>query len=539
MASKRRRTWVGQIGWRLLLVGVIALASSPLVAPHSVTAEAPKSDIVPFVRIFGAWFARNRVYRTANAYIGAQNDYYDRLHAKAQEQLRARELGGLRSSQVAAYVKVVVLIEREREAMIQFAESEKRAARTEFIKQVNNTLVNVMLSTSAATRVLGAMKDGVRSSKGMINRALDELAGGGSGALAEVQQVRQTASWVAIAGEIVGGNVGSQMREAANGVVVTIDRGVGEMEEGLVQVRGDLDGLEASIEDLEARGRQPAASEVASDALISVVTGEEADPAGEAILDLLGRKAGRSGGGFKERARAALAGNVVARCAAIGERYRQVLRMSILQEEVPGDVFQDLIQPLSCEVIDLEALAREDEATPSGPEVAQATPGDEEPPLVTPAGPQATPGEEQPPLVTPADQELDPCAVMPPGGRLGRVDENTCFATFSTEPAGRTVQLALLYPHVQPETTCQSMAQDSDYHTVIGEWPLGLCGYLIDANYKGEKVGGYTGWSIFFVLDRFTVRVATNEEYPANKDWIESTAAEIEENISTYLNLGG
>jgi hypothetical protein len=163
----------------------------------------------------------------------------------------------------------------------------------------------------------------------------------------------------------------------------------------------------------------------------------------------------------------------------------------------------------------------------------------EEPPLVTPAGPQATPGEEQPPLVTPAAQVLDPCAVMPPGGRLGRVDENTCFATFSTEPAGRTVQLGLLYPQVQPESACQSMAQGSDYHTVIGEWPLGVCGYLIDANYKGEKVGGYTGWSIYFVLDRFTVRVATNQEFPANKDWVVSTAEEIEQNIRTYLSQGG
>jgi flagellar basal body rod protein FlgC/cell division septation protein DedD len=540
MASKKPRTWVGQICWRLLVVGVMTLPISLLAAPYGVTANAPESDVVPVMRIFVAWVGRNRVYRTANAYISAQNDYYDRLHAKALEQLRARELGGLRTSQVAAYVKAVALIEREREAMIQFAESEKRAARTEFIEQANNTVVNVMLSTSAATRVLGAMTDGVRSSKGMINRALDELGGGGSGALAEVQQVRETASWVGMAGEIVGGNVGSRIRAVANGVVDTIERPTAEIEAGLVQVLGDLDGLEASIEDLEARGRQPTASEVASDAVMIVATGEQSDPAAEAIVDLLAGKAGQNGGGFRDRARAALAGNVMARCAAIGTRYREVLfqlEMSVTDEEA-----RDTIQVPSCSVVDLGALAREDEAVPAGPEVAQETPRDAEPPREMPATPQiaqATPPVAEPTPERPAAETLDPCAVMPPGGTLGLVNENTCFATFSAEPAGRTVQLGLLYPHAQPENVCQSIAQGSDYHTVIGEWPLGLCGYLIDANYKGQKVPGYTGWSIYFVLDRFTVIVGTNEEYPANKDWVVSTADEIEQNIRTYLSQGG
>jgi hypothetical protein len=42
-----------------------------------------------------------------------------------------------------------------------------------------------------------------------------------------------------------------------------------------------------------------------------------------------------------------------------------------------------------------------------------------------------------------------------------------------------------------------------------------------------------------FVLDRFTARVATKEECPANKDWIESTAAEIEADIRSVLRLHG
>lgn len=73
--------------------------------------------------------------------------------------------------------------------------------------------------------------------------------------------------------------------------------------------------------------------------------------------------------------------------------------------------------------------------------------------------------------------------------------------------------------------------------TVIESVPIGECGYRIDVHYQGQKTGSYSGWQISFILDRFEVRVATKDEYPANKDWVEATAAEIEASIRTYLNL--
>jgi hypothetical protein len=52
-------------------------------------------------------------------------------------------------------------------------------------------------------------------------------------------------------------------------------------------------------------------------------------------------------------------------------------------------------------------------------------------------------------------------------------------------------------------------------------------------------MGGYYGWGIFFVLDLFSVMVSTNEEHPANQEWVESTAKSIEAEIQAYLEARG
>ena len=557
MTPNKGRSWVERIGWRLLLVAMLTLPTPLLVAPSGAQAAPAQSAGGPIIGLFAAWIARNRVYRTANAYIDRQHEYYGRLHAKAQEQLRSRSLGGLRTSQVAAYVKVVVLIERERRAMIQFAESEKLAARTKFGERVNNTVVNVMLSTTPATRVLGAMKDALGSSKGMINHALDKLAGEGSGALAEVHRVRDTASWVSVAGEIIGGKAGRQIRTAANGVVDALDGPMTDVQKGLEEVSAHLDDVDEIVTDLQGRGYLPSAGEVAREALISVVTGEQPDPAAEAVVDVLAKKTGQ-GGGFRDRARAALAGNVVARCSAIGARYRQILQVSIVQEELPEDVVQNLIQPPSCKVIDLDALAGEDgEERPAETQVAQATPEDKEPAGDAPTA-QAPPTAMPSPTVTPSPtvapsptvtpsptagtalQDLDPCDLMPPGGVQTSDDERTCVHQYATEWRVRAIQINRMFRPAGPDDPfCQSMEKTYDNQTTLAKWPLGVCGFVFDVHYEGKKIPGYTGWHIAFVLDHFHVRVFTKEEYPANKDWVESTAAQIEADIRSRAGLSG
>lgn len=358
---------LSHIAWRLLLAWMIAIPASLMSAPLKTTAHNPQSDILPVVGLFTAWLARNRVYRTANAFIDDRNDHYDQLHAKALEQLQARQVGGLRQSQVAAYVKVVVLIEQERRTAIQFAETEKRAARTQFIDKVNNTMVNVMISTNAVTRVLSTMQKGLKSSKDFINRALGELSGAGGGIMADIQSVRQHASYVSLAGGVIGGKTGAQIRSAGNRVVGLIDRPTAEIEAGLNQVSQDLDDLSAIVSDLQTKGYLPGASEVARESLIRLVSREQQDPAVEAILDLLGR--GKSGD-FRERARTVLIGRSMARCAAIGSRYREIL----LKYQMPGENQQEISLP-ACEIDSVTALSGDEPE----PETARQETGSTEP----------------------------------------------------------------------------------------------------------------------------------------------------------------
>jgi hypothetical protein len=355
----KRSPW--SFSWRLVLVVLVAMPFSLLSTPNRVEAAGGVSAVIPFAGVLAGWRGRNRIYRTANAYMEEKREYYDRLRAKAKEQLEARQIGGLRDSQVAAYVKVVGLIEGERQAMIDYAESEKRAARAAFIEQVERAIVNRMLGSTAVTRVLGALAKGVRSSQDLIDGVLEELSGGGSGALADVQRARRIGSRMTIAGQLIGGNVGRGIRNAGARIVAAIDRPTGEIQAGLEQVRGELGELGAAVSDLQARGVTLTASQVTREVAVKVVTGEQVDPAVEAIVSLLAGKAGREGGTFRGRARSALIGNFVARCAAIGKRYREAVAR--LEGEAAGAEMSDEQSISICNAIDLDQLAEEVQAT--------------------------------------------------------------------------------------------------------------------------------------------------------------------------------
>jgi hypothetical protein len=368
---------------RLMLVAAFTLPSVLYLEPARVEAAGGLvSDVIPFAGILGGLRARNRIYRTANAYIDEKREYYDRLRAKALEQLQAREVGGLRDSQVAAYVKVVGMIENERQAMIDFSESEKRAAREQFIDTVEQTIVNRLLGSTAVGRVLGALAKGVNSSQDLIDRALEELSGGGSGTLADVQRVRRIASRMTVAGELIGGKVGQGIRAAGTRIVETIDKPTGEIEAGLEQVRGELGELGAAVSDLQARGVTPTASQVTQEVAVKVVTGEQVDPAVEAIVGLLAGRMNSEGGTFRGRAREALIGTFVARCAAIGQRYREAVAR--LEGEAAGaEIGQE--QALSaCNAINLDQMAQEAQATSQAALLTKTPETDVAPPNVKP-----------------------------------------------------------------------------------------------------------------------------------------------------------
>jgi len=368
---RRNRMRVGSFPWRRLVTAAAALLLAlPLLlgsfAPP-VEAAGP-SDLVPFLRVLIGWRNRNRVYRTVNPFIAEKQAYYDALHAKALEQLAAREVGGLRDSQVAAFVKVVGLIERERQATIDFAESEKRAARETFIDTLEDEIKTRMLASTPATRVLGALSNGVRSSRDFIDRALNELAGGGGGVMAEVHRARRIAARVTLVGQLVGGKFGERIRDAGARVVELIDEPTGEIEAGLAQAQEQLGDLEAMVKDLQAQGYQPTAGEVGQEVLITLITGDEASPAVQAIVDMLVAKAGREGG-FRTRARDAMLGGAAARCAVKAEQIRQVLFR--LEMDIAGDEDRagDEGDLPTCQVVDLadpdEVVAAAPTATPT------------------------------------------------------------------------------------------------------------------------------------------------------------------------------
>jgi hypothetical protein len=391
LRNARARMRVGSFSWRPLISALAALLLAlPLllggVAP-AVEAAGP-SNLVPFLRVVIGWRNRNRVYRTVNPFIAEKQAYYDALHAKALEQLAAREVRGLRDSQVAAFVKVAALIMRERQATIDFAESEKRAARETFIDTLEDEIKSRMLASTPATRVLGALGKGVRSSRDLIDRALTELAGASGGAMAEVVRARRIAARVTIAGQLVGGKLGERIRRAGARVVELIDQPTGEIEAGLVQAQEELGNLEALVEDLQAQGYQPTASEVGQEVLITLITGDEASPAVQAIVDMLVAKSGREGD-FRKRARDAILGGTAARCAVKAQQIRQVilrLEMDIAGDEDQAGDERDL--PI-CQVIDLggadEAVAAAPTATPTVGIEASPTPA----PTVTEPPPAA------------------------------------------------------------------------------------------------------------------------------------------------------
>jgi hypothetical protein len=360
--------------WNLLMALIVALPAIMAAGVRDV--QAGGAGPIPLIGVFAGWGSRNKVYRTAEGFIDEKARYYDALRDTARQQLLDRETTyGLRDNQVGAYVKLVALIEGEREAMIAFAESEKKAARDEFIDIIQDEITNRMLASTPATKLLGAMGKGINSSQDFLNTALDKLAGGSGGTLEEIQKVKKIAQRMTIAGQLIGGNFGQTIRSAGANVADIIGKPTAEIEAGLIQVQEELGELGDLISEAQQQGYTPTASQTTREVVIALVTGDSDNPAIAAIADMLTAKHG-GGGDFRDRAKAILLGNTSARCAARTEQIRQVvlrLEMNIEGEESPDD--SDLP---TCQVIDIPTLVAETikAAETAGAGEAESTPQD-------------------------------------------------------------------------------------------------------------------------------------------------------------------
>lgn len=339
--------------WRILLVLALVLPAS-LAAPAR-EVEAGGSSPIPFLALITGLVKRNRVYREANSFIKDQAEYYDALRETARRQLLDREMTyGLRDNQVAAYTKVVALIEQERQSMYDFAESEKKAARTEFIDTVQHEITNRMLASTPATQVLGAMTHGINSSQGFLDGALAKLAGDDGGFLEDVAKVRRIAERIEIAGGVIGGSLGKAIRTAGAKVVELIDKPTSEIEADLIQVQGELGALGDLVRGLQGRGYQPTASQTTREVVVTLVSGEESEhPTIQAIVDMLIAKHG-GGGSIRDRARDVLLGNASARCAARVEQIRQVIFR--LEMDAANGGATNTSDITSCQTIDLTSM---------------------------------------------------------------------------------------------------------------------------------------------------------------------------------------
>lgn len=137
-------------------------------------------------------------------------------------------------------------------------------------------------------------------------------------------------------------------------------------------------------------------------------------------------------------------------------------------------------------------------------------------------------------------QPMGPCDLMPPGERSSRAEDNQCIHHYSDQPGERLIQIwQSPSGSLDHEKACQSIV-DSEFHIVMKEVDYGVCGYQVQPAVEGTPgVLGYIGWSVIYIFDGYSIRVHTNDSYPANQTWIYAMAEEIEQNIHKTLEGGG
>jgi hypothetical protein len=348
----------------LLAASLLAASSYPALAKAAPPAGGV-GDVVPFLGVVVGWGHRNRIYSDANAFISDRNRYYDSLRDTARRQLIDREIGGLHDSQVAAYVKLVALIERNRRAETDVAEARKREARAAFHRRLEGVLLQRVLGTEALQRLLGAMANGANRGQGLIDAALNKLSGGGGGFLSELERVRRIARDVEAVSGAVGGPTGNGLRRAAGRIAATIERPQQLIKADLERVRDELGQLSELTETLARTGRTPSAAALAQGLILRPPGGSD-DPAVEAISALLSRLA-VANGSLRDQARAAVRAGFVARCAAISSEFRQALARLAEGGEADGDVVSSIA---ACTPAELDSGAVAKETT-----TAEAAPG--------------------------------------------------------------------------------------------------------------------------------------------------------------------
>jgi hypothetical protein len=326
MRPSRTRSAAGRLASRAvvaLLAASLALGNSAAFVAQAAPPAQGLTNVVPFLGVFVGWSHRNKIYREANNFIADRNEYYDALRDTARRQLANREIAALRPSQVAAYTKLVAMIEQNRQGEIAVAEARKREARSAFNRRLEGVIIQRVLGTGAIQRVFGAMRKGINNSQDFLDTAIDNVSGDAGGVLAQVERVRTVARDVETVAGFIGGPTGAGLRRAAGRIASAIERPQEMIRSDLEKVRGDVGDLGGTVDTLAAAGRTPSAGALAKGLILRTPEGSD-DPAVQAV-SILVSKLSVGDGSLQDRAKAAIQAGFVARCTAIADAYRQAL----------------------------------------------------------------------------------------------------------------------------------------------------------------------------------------------------------------------
>ena len=317
-------------GLRRAVLCALILTLMPLwPAPQPVQARGLLgfvSKAVPFIGVEVARHQRNRVYRSSNRFIRDRNDYYDGLIDMARQQFRNKELATVGNARIAAYVKVVVLIEQERAGQIKVAEGRKRQAREQFQLKLKDALVSIAVGSRFAQELLGSMLKGVDSMEGVVNRALSKLTTGGSDFLQDMQRLKKFSYYGKNISSVFGGRFGAKVRGAFERISSTIEKGELGAAEAAGLVKGELQSLRDELFVMKERGRKPGAGEALDYITARFLPGSEQEGSipMESIASILSELE-VGDGSLKDEAQKALNAGFVARCSAFSQDFEAQL----------------------------------------------------------------------------------------------------------------------------------------------------------------------------------------------------------------------
>jgi hypothetical protein len=313
-----------QLETRLLLAGVLFILLFGMVAPVRAEplTQTGGSPMVPLLGLIGSWFRRNRTYRNAEDFISFQRqEYVDRLNT-LNRQLAAGTIytagNADPGAQQAAYVKVKALLEQERDQAFAFGESIKNGARKDFNKAVKQQVLNVVLSTGFAQNVLGALNNGFGQAGQLVDGAISELSGNGTGDIAgQIRGLRNIAGQLQLVGSIIGGETGANLYGTVQGVLNKVNSQVSFATDELTNIKSDLAAVQTKIQGLMAQGYIPTSSEVTNSLALQLVGLGSGTPATEAILSILSVRSGMSREAIRSRGMLLLQAGENARCRKI------------------------------------------------------------------------------------------------------------------------------------------------------------------------------------------------------------------------------